>query len=112
MSKSSAAWPEERIHPFLWLLAELAGCGYDEMDRDAVDAGLATTDYHSDKWFEYLLSGKQTVPLRLSHDWEGSMVFVEFSGDPDLLAAVKGVEATMSSYTLSGGPYAPPHRAV
>jgi len=97
----------ERLPVFLAVAAELAKYDFDDSDLDAIEAGLAGTDYHQDVWLSYALTGSRVVALQLSLDDPGSgLVWVQFTGERELLAEIRGAASVIHRYSLAEGPYA------
>ena len=58
----------EEMRPWCELIAEIVGYPFDDLDWEAVVAGMADADAHKDRWFEYSLVGKETAHLRMAYN--------------------------------------------
>ena len=97
----------ERLPVFLAVAAELAKYDFGDSDLDAIEAGLAGTDYHQDVWLSYTLTGSRVVDLQLALDDPGSgIAWIRLTGEEELLAEVRGAASVIHRYSLAGGPYA------
>jgi hypothetical protein len=62
------------MRPWCELVAETVGYAFNDLDWDAVSAGMANADRHKDRWFEYSFVGAETIRLRMAYDvWEGNV---------------------------------------
>jgi hypothetical protein len=64
----------EEIRPWCELIAQIAGYKFDDLDWDAVVAGMSNADRHKDRWFEYEVIGTDTIKLRMAYNvWENNV---------------------------------------
>ena len=64
-----ADWvPKENLIPLLEFLSELLKYDFDNMDQDAILAGIKTTDAEAGHWFDYQFQGFRSLALRIGED--------------------------------------------
>jgi hypothetical protein len=67
----------EDMRPWCELIAEVAGYAFEDLDWDAVVAGMGNADRHKDLWFEYSFVGTETIHLRMAYDvWKDNVSVV------------------------------------
>lgn len=77
------------VHTMMLWLASFAGHNYDDLDAQAVNHGVGTSDSEQEHWYGYTLSGDRTLNVRLARDPNGSEVEVEVSGQMDAVLAAR-----------------------
>lgn len=79
---------EDNVSRMLMHLSVMVEYKYDELDADAVEAGLLNTDADRDRWFEYSLVGSRQLDVSMARHPDAVPVAVRVSGDlDDVLAA-------------------------
>ena len=64
----------EDMRPWCELIAEIVGYAFDDLDWDAVVAGMANADRHKDRWFAYSFVGAEAIHVRMAYDiWENNV---------------------------------------
>jgi len=84
--------------------SSLVGYEFDTLDWDAVAIGLRDTDVERQQWFEYPLSGRQSLALKVALDPGSSVVFVEAEADGALAARLDAAAELMATFWLRYAP--------
>jgi hypothetical protein len=71
------------VHLFMSHVARAIGHSYDDLDRGAVEAGLAHTDVDEDEWFDFPLVGRQQLTAHLARNSGASPVMFRVVGEID-----------------------------
>ena len=74
---------DSAVLSFMAFLARWVGYAFDELDGEAIDAGVSATDAEADRWFEYPLPGEPALRVRLARDVGTSVVHVRVVGGMD-----------------------------
>lgn len=90
----------EEMRPWLELMSELIGYSFDDLDWDAVVAGMANADRHKDLWFEYSLVGTETIHLRMAYDIGRGDVSVIWHAPPHLHRAITLTTSVVQRFRL------------
>ncbi len=91
----------EEMRPWCELIAEIVGYAFNDLDWDAVVAGMANADRHKDRWFEYSFEGTRgTIHLRMAYDiWEGN-VSVQWEGAAGLHSEIMLATSIVQRFEL------------
>ena len=69
-------------------IADYAHTRWDDLDQDALDGLLPSTDSEANEWFEYVIAGTPKLLIRLAIDVGTDVVQVRVRGDMgDVFAA-------------------------
>jgi hypothetical protein len=91
----------EEIRPWCELIAEVVGYSFDDLDWDAVTAGMANADRHQDRWFEYSITGPtDTIQLRMAYNINEDNVSVIWEAPPHLHSLIRQVTSIVQRYHL------------
>jgi hypothetical protein len=66
---------EENLRPWLQILSSVVGYAFDDLDWDAVTAGIANTDAEGSRWYEHPL-GSEAVSVRLAKEPGTALIMV------------------------------------
>jgi hypothetical protein len=69
---------KENLRPWLQILSSVVGYAFDDLDWDAVTAGIANTDAEGSRWYEHPL-GSEAVSVRLAKEPGTALIMVTAS---------------------------------
>lgn len=92
---------DENVNRLMRHLGYAVGYEFDDLDRGAVETGLANTDAEQDSWFDYPLAGERQVTVALAKEPDARPVMVQVSGDLDSNLAAR-IETLITVFSDSG----------
>jgi hypothetical protein len=79
---------EDNVSRMLRHLSAMVDYKFDDLDADAVEAGIVNTDADLDRWFDYPLVGSRQLQISLARHPDAAPVAVRISDDlEEVLAA-------------------------
>lgn len=74
---------DTNLRPLCESVAGFVGYTFGDLDWQAVEHALLSTDVERSAWYDYPLLGRSQVTLSVAADPGSSVVFVRFAGVPD-----------------------------
>ena len=80
--------------------SQLVGYEFDNLDWDAVASGVRETDYEEQRWFEYALSGRQSLTLGAALDSGTRVAWIRAATDGEMEIRLNVAADLMADYAL------------
>jgi hypothetical protein len=74
---------DTNLRPLCESVAGFVGYRFGDLDWQAVETALPSTDVEQSAWYDYPLLGRSRLTLSVAADPGSSVVFVRFAGVPD-----------------------------
>lgn len=96
------AWiREENLRPMFEFAPQLVGYQFDDLDWDAVASGVRETNYEEQRWFEYALSGRQSLTLGAALDSGTRVAWIRAATEGEMKLRLNVAADLMVDYALT-----------